>query len=653
MTKTHRSICWPALAFVVAVAGCVEPPAGVIPGVEVKYSEKRQPCQHRNPLRNLYFGDLHFHTRHSWDAYGYHVRATPKDSYAFARGGTMRLPPLDARGGGTREVRLQRPLDFAAVTDHGEYLGEVRLCQIPGTKAYDSKSCKDFRKLGTEAVTPWGMRLISPEGNKRMADICGADGKACREAAGVVWKDIQQAAEAAYDRTDRCTFVSLVGYEYTATPVVTNLHRNVIFRNASTIPLPITYYEEPNPWGLWDSLRKQCLDAGTGCDAIVIPHNMNWSNGTMFHPDQGGSKRPKASAEAAALRLRLEPIMEMFQHKGDMECENGLSGMGSDDPLCKFEKLRPQPLPDCEDGTGWGGVKDSGCVSRLDFVRGIYLRGLAEQRKLGINPYRLGIIGSTDSHSATPGNTWERGFPGHVGSSDDTAKERLAEGNMTHRGRVNNPGGLAAVWAVERSRDAIFEAMRRREVYATSGTRIRVRLFGGWQLPTDLCEQGDLARVGYTRGVAMGGVLEARPGGAGAPLFVLQAEHDPGTTTRPGALLQQAQIVKGWIDASGKTRLKVFSVAGDPQNGAAADPRTCKVSGKGASTLCTVWQDPGFDPGQRAFYYARVIENPTCRWSTWECLAFPEGKRPKGCADVHIQKVIQERAWTSAIWYDG
>ena len=643
---------WMALALIAATAaGCVEPPAGVIPGVEVTYTEQRQPCQQHNPLRNLLFGDLHFHTRHSWDAYGYHVRAAPRDSYAFARGGTLRLPPLDAGGKGTREVRLGRPLDFAAVTDHGEYLGEVRLCQIPGTKAYDSNSCKEFRKLGTAAVTAWGMRLIDPEGNKRLADICGADGAACKEAAGVVWKDIQHAAETAYDRTGKCSFVSLVGYEYTATPVVTNLHRNVIFRTNKVIPLPVTYYEEPNPWGLWDSLRKQCLDAGAGCDAVVIPHNMNWSNGTMFHPDQGGSKRPKAPAEAAALRLRMEPLMEMFQHKGDMECQNGLSGMGANDPLCEFEKLRFPPLADCEDGTGWGAVQDSGCISRLDYVRGIYLRGLTEQRKLGKNPYRLGIIGSTDSHNGAPGNTGEKGWMGHVGTSDDTPDKRLGEGNMTHRGLVNNPGGLAAVWAVERSRDAIFEALRRREVYATSGTRIRVRFFGGWELPDDLCQSADLARVGYTRGVAMGGVLGARPGGASSPWFVLQAEHDAGTTARPGVLLQQAHIVKGWIDAKGKTHLKVFTVAGYPQNGAAADAKTCKNTGKGARTLCAVWQDPSFDPGQRAFYYARVVENPTCRWSSWDCLALPEAKRPKGCADKDVQKVIQERAWTSAIWY--
>ena len=649
-------LCVTTMTLALALAAACDEPDEVIAGAEVTYTESRQPCAHRNPLRSLYFGDLHVHTRLSWDAYAYENRVTPKEAYAFAKGGAVRLAPLGAGGKGTREVRLGRPLDFAAVTDHSEFFGEVRICLTPGTKAYDSDACKNFRKGSTSAVTPWGMRLVSPDGEKRLKDICGVDGAACREAAGKVWKELQQAAEEAYDRSSACKFVSFAGYEYTATPVVTNLHRNVIFRTNKVIKLPISYYEEPNPWGLWEGLREQCLDAGTGCDALVIPHNMTWSNGTMFHPEQKHAKRPKAPAEAARLRQRLEPVMEMYQHKGDMECANGLTGMGGADPFCTFEKIRPQPLPDCGDGTGWGAVQDSGCVSRLDFVRGIYLEGLKEQKKVGQNPYRLGLIGSTDSHNGTPGLTWEKGFPGHVGTSDDTPSKRLGEGNLTHRGHVNNAGGLAAVWAVERSRDAIFEAFRRREVYATSGPRIKVRFFGGWELPNNLCKStpSDLAHAGYTRGVAMGGVLGSR-GGAGAPWFVLRAEHDPGTTDRPGVKLQVAQIVKGWLDAKGKSQIKVFDVAGSAKNGATVDAKTCKPSGAGATTLCAVWQDPAFDPTLRAFYYARVIENPTCRWSAWECLTYKpdkDGKMPLGCTDKNIETAIQERAWTTAIWYD-
>ena len=649
----NRSLLFPlALAGLIMAGACTDD-EDAIPGSALTYTEKREQCSDRDPLRNVYFGDLHFHTRLSWDAYGYHLRVTPAQSYRFARGNSLLLPPLGKDGRGTREVRLGRPLDFAAVSDHSEYLGEVRLCTTKGSAAYNSESCKSFRKLGTEPVTQWGMRLVMPDGNKRLADLCGADGAACAKAAETVWQELQQAAEQAYDRTAACSLVTFPAYEYTATPVVTNLHRNVIFRNKQVIKRPVTYYEEPSPWGLLKQLKSQCLDGGAGCDVISIPHNMNWSNGTAFHPSYAKDKGPADPAEAARLRLRLEPVMEMFQHKGDMECSGGLSGItGQPDPLCAFEKLRPPPINDCGDTTGWGGVKDMGCVSQLDFVRGIYLRGLKDHGQLSFNRYRMGIIGSTDSHNGTPGNTWEQGFVGHVGTSDNTADKRLGEGNMTHRGRVNNPGGLAAVWAVERSRDAIFEAMRRREVYATSGTRIAVRLFGGWDLPSDLCSSAELVQTGYRSGVPMGGVLPGRPDG-GAPVLVLQARHDPGTVARPGALLQQAQVVKGWVDAQGRRHVRVFTVAGQASGGVTVDPKTCKASGSGgAKSLCAVWRDEQFDAKQRAFYYARVVENPTCRWSSWECNALAPASRPKGCSDTTIQPVIQERAWTSAIWYE-
>jgi len=206
------------------------------------------------------------------------------------------------------------------------------------------------------------------------------------------------------------------------------------------------------------------------------------------------------------------------------------------------------------------------------------------------------------------------------------------------------------VWAVERSRDAIFAALRRREVYATSGTRIKVRLFGGWDGIADgLCEDPDRVELGYRKGVPMGGTLPAR-GGAAAPRLAVWAEHDPGSATRPGVTLQRVQIVKGWLDGAGAAHAKVYDVAGDPTRGkVAAD---CKPEGEGFKSLCTVWQDPDFDPARRAFYYARVLEVPTCRWSTWECLAIDEAQRPEGCSDPNVERTIQERAWTSAIWYE-
>ena len=496
------------------------------------------------------------------------------------------------------------------------------------------------------------MRLINAEGTPRMTEVCGADGAHCQAAAREVWGELRAAAQEADDCSAACTFTALIGYEYTATPQVTNLHRNVIFRNNVVPELPISYFEAPTAWGLWTGLQEQCLEGGGGCDTMVIPHNSNWSNGSLFFPDfsQRGDS-PEARASAVELRARMEPVIETFQHKGDMECQDGLSGItGAPDPYCANEKIRFPPFADCGDDAGWGGVQDAGCISRLDFLRGVLLEGLKQHEAHGLNPFQVGIIASTDSHNGTPGNTRERGWPGHVGVSDDTMEERMGAGNVTHRGLVNNPGGLAAVWAVENSRDAIFEALRRRETYATSGPRMSARFFGGWGYPETLCGDSDLAERGYLQGVPMGGILRPRAGDS--PTFILDAAQDPGTTAAPGQELHSAQIIKGWLDGQGQAHIRVFEVAGDPRSSASVDPETCVAQGAGSARLCAVWSDPEFDPDQRAFYYARVLENPTCRWSTWECIALAPELRPPGCQDPNVQPIIQERAWTSPIWYE-
>lgn len=622
-------------------------------GSTVTYTETRVPCKNSNPLRNLYFGDLHFHTTHSWDAFGYDLLVTPKESYAFARGGSLQLPPLDASGKGTRTARLDRPLDFAAITDHAEFFGETHLCRTAGSSAYDTDACKAFRKGGEQAVTAWGLQLVSSSGTTRQSAICGADAQACLKAAGTVWQAIQAAAEEAYDRTDACSFVAFSGYEYTASPKVTNMHRNVLFRGSRVLPLPVTYYEQPRAYGLWQTLARDCLDAGQGCDVMVIPHNANWSNGMLFDPETAREGSTATLAEAMALRSRLEPTFELFQHKGDQECENKVSGLsGEADPLCTFEKLRFPPFGDCGDGTGFGGVQDAGCISRLDFLRGVLAQGLKLAASLGQNPLRIGVIGSTDSHNGTPGATWERGWQGHVGVSDDTTDERMGKGNMTHRGLVNNPGGLAAVWAVEKSRDAIFQALRRRETYATSGTRIGLRFFGGRGYAPSLCQGSPEAipAAGYQGGVPMGGVL--RGGSGGPPTFLVQAAWDPGTTNKPGTLLEKIQIIKISVDSAGLAKQQVFDVAGDKTGQGTVDPLTCKQNGAGYKTLCAVFTDTDFRAENRAVYYARVVEAPSCRWSTWECIGLSASQRPAGCDDTNVQKTIQERAWSSPIFYE-
>jgi hypothetical protein len=344
-------------------------------------------------------------------------------------------------------------------------------------------------------------------------------------------------------------------------------------------------------------------------------------------------------------------VFEIFQHKGNQECSNGFAGvLGLPDPVCDFEQIRTVPFEDCGDGVGAGGVIGAGCVSRLDFVRNVLKAGMQEQQRLGVNPYRLGFIGSTDTHNGTPGNVAEAGFPGHVGLVDDTELKRLGNGTITHEGLINNPGGLAAVWAEERSRDAIFAALRRRETFATTGPRIVVRFFAGWDYPAELCGRDDLVAAGYAGGVPMGGDLPPQPGAA-APVFVVRAEADAGVAGAPGTPLQAVQLVKVWLDAEGVAHERVFDVAGDRANGAGVDPATCAPTGAGFDELCAVWSDPEFDPAQPATWYVRVLENPTCRWSARDCLALDPAERPAPCTDPATARVIQERAWTSPVWY--
>jgi len=607
------------------------------------------PCAEHNPLRNVYFGDLHVHTAYSFDAHGFDVRTTPEQAYRFAQGAAVSLPPLDANGQGTRTIRLDRPLDFAAVTDHSEFLGEVETCSIPGSPAYDSQSCQTFRVGGNQGIALFGV-LLTRLKPTRLPDVCGIDGHGCMTQASEVWDRIIAAAEAAYDRSPRCSFTSFVAYEYSLGTGVSTLHRNVIFRNEH-VPFPTTTFEQPTPRGLWAELKATCLDAGVGCDVLAIPHNSNESNGKMFRVEYPGASNTDEERAQAAFRAAMEPVVEIFQHKGDSECMNGLSGViGGPDELCDFEKRRKPPFEDCGDGTGTLGTTGLGCVSRLDFVRGALLAGLQETDRLGVNPYELGIIASTDTHNGTPGATQESTFMGHRGTDDDTPDKQLGPGVLQPGGIVFNPGGLAAVWAEENSRDSIFDSLRRREVYGTSGTRLSIRFFGGWDLAAGVCDDPNMIRTAYARAVPMGGVLASPPAGTAAPSFLIAALRDPGTEAMPGALLQRLQVVKGWV-VDGEAHEQVFDVAGDPNNGAGVDETTCVPHGVGADSLCTVWTDPGFDPGQQAFYYVRAVENPSCRWSTYTCNRLAPADRPPSCTDPAVPKTVQERAWTSPIWY--
>ncbi len=605
----------------------------------VEYSEQRQPCTSHEPLMQPFFGDLHVHTRYSLDASTQGTRTTPEQAYLFAQGEKIDIQPWNSNGQSARSMQLSRPLDFAMVSDHAELFGEVHMCNTPGVEGYQSWQCMVYRNWS------WGAYyLFNYMASMQAAHLglCGVDDSLCKQAALAPWSDMQRAAESQYDRSAGCTFTTFVGYEWTAMQPDSggNLHRNVVFRNAVVPRLPSTFIDEPAAEKLWRRLDEQCNQKSTGCDALAIPHNANLSAGYMFD-----GKRDDGSvmtADYAQLRWRFEPVMEVMQKGGSSECyfEAGVSS----DELCAFEQ---QPIDNLA-GFNNPPRPDTG------FVRKALADGMALGRQLGVNPYQMGFIGSTDTHLGAAGAVAEDRYIGH-GDAGVSAKDAVPPGLQDILS--NNPGGLAVLWAQENSRDALFEALRRRETYATSGPHIVSRFFGGWEYSPKLCSERDRIAQAYAGGVPMGGQLRASNGAK--PTFLVIAGQDPGTVDQPGTLLQRVQIIKGWLTPSGELQEKVVDVAGYGRNRASVDTATCTAQGNGFEELCAVWTDADFQPGEQAYYYSRVLENPSCRWSQRICAAKgvdcarPEtiGEGLQDCCAPEHQKVIQERAWSSPIWY--
>ena len=621
------------------------PPSGAAPQRAVR---TREDCREHQPLKQALFGDLHVHTGFSYDARARDVTVTPQQAYRFARGEPVTLPPLDAQGRPTREVRAERPLDFAMVADHAEWLGETGACVAPDSASYESWPCRSLRGKGSlKFLGALPFFAATRSGPERSASICGPGAERCREFTASQWLAIQQAAEEAYDRSERCEFTSFVGYEYSRRDLGFMTHRNVVFRNEIVPELPLSSIEAAQPEDLWRGLRELCIDTETGCDALAIPHNTNYSSGLAF-----GRRNPEATEdelrEAAHLQAELEPLIEITQHKGDSECRNGLLGVtGAPDEFCDFEKIWAA-APNCVPGA----VPEGQCAAPLNYARYMIARGLADQARFGVNPLRLGFVASTDTHNGTPGSVEEFRTFGATGKRDDTPRKRLTpESSLGQPGNVQRSrGGLAGVWAEENSRESIFDALGRRETFGTSGPRIQPRFFGGADIPEDLCARASFVEDGYATGVPMGGELGSEDGMARSPAFAVQAVRDPGTEGHPGGLLQRIQIVKVTLGEEGSYHQEVFDIAGGP-NAASVDLDTCEVEGPGADMLCGVWRDPDFDPQQPAAWYARVLENPSCRWSWWECLRFAPDERPASCAEDLVPRTLQERAWTSPIWY--
>jgi len=591
-----------------------------------------------NPLRNAYFGDLHVHTSYSLDAYALGNRNDPRAAYRYGRGDAITLP------GGSR-TRLKAPLDFMAVTDHDMWLGELSLCLDSNDPAYKSDICRNLRQSDRDPQTAlnsmWGLVAhVFKNPAERNPEVCGSaqadDNNKCFQRAQTIWQQIQKNADEFYEPGKFTTFA---GYEWTAGfKRLGMLHRNVIFRGGQ-VPQSVYSAVDLNnsPERLWQWLERDCTGE---CQVLSIPHNTNYGWGIALASNN--SDGTPFTTEGLTRRAKLEHLIEIYQSKGNSECSPGL---GTNDEQCSFEQL----FKPCKPG------ESAFCAVASDYVRNALKTGLLLEGQYGVNPFKYGFIGDTDTHSSTAGSTEENNWHGGAGLLDERPESRLSDtmaAEMPVRQVLNNPGGLAGVWAEENTRESIFDALKRRETFATSGTRIRVRFFGGWTYRSDLSRSRNLISGAYQNGVPMGGDLPARPSQTKAPRFVAWATKDPNS-----ANLQKIQIIKGWADG-GATQEKVYDVVCSDglkpdknthrcaDNGAKVNLTDCTYSNdKGASELSATWTDPDFKPTERAFYYVRVFENPTCRWSTYDA------NRVHAKLSEYVPAVIQERAWSSPIWF--
>ena len=579
--------------------------------------------------KQAYFGDLHIHSSWSLDAFAFGVRVGPEDAYRYARGDA-----IEHVSG--KKIRMQGPpLDFVALTEHANYMGISSAAQDPASPVRD---------------IPLIQGLLSSDESSRMRAMGSLFSRIGRDVfvpaldpAAVIEPAWQQLVALADRYNDPGNFTAFVGYEYTSMPDGQNLHRNVIFRGSDVPAKPFSTFDSGNPEDLWrwmDAARQR------GSDVLAIPHNANGSNGLMYQTtDQSGAV---IDEEYASLRLRNEPVSEVIQIKGQSETHPMLSP-----------------------GDEWSGFEILGNIlgrpDTIGAIQGSYARqamkdGLVMEEASGVNPYRMGMIGSSDGHNASS-PVEESNYTGKIGVSDGTAEIRILssakpEGFDFSEERRASPfsaAGLAGIWAPANTREAIFDALRAREVFATSGPRLRLRMFAGWDFTVEDM-QSDMAEAGYARGVPMGGALvdmrSDREEGARPPSFMVQSLRDPNE-----APLARLQMIKGWVE-NGRSHERVFDIA--CANGERPDPATHRCAqteappdldgcsydaSSGSAQLSAVWRDPAFNPSQRAFYYTRVLQVPTCRWSTYDA------KRLGVELPVELPAWFQERAVSSPVWY--
>lgn len=567
--------------------------------------------------RQVLWGDLHIHTSLSTDAWTMGVRGLPDDAYTFARGGTIEHPL-------GYPIRLHKPLDFAAVTDHSEYLGVVRARapDLPtSTRPMRERLLEDGRLMNTIAFLRTNAGFSLRDVDKAGAEVISRD----------AWQQTIAAAERHYEPG---RFTTFVGYEWSSMPEARNLHRNVIYRGTKVPELPYSSLESEDPRDLWSALEQQRQQ---GMPNLAIPHNGNVSDGLMY--DEVAFDGSAFDADYARRRMLNEPISEIFQVKGASETHPSLS---PGDPFADFNIVNQMLSREPQNSRPRGS-----------YIRDALRVGMEFEHDQGFNPYRFGVIGSSDGHNASS-PVEEDNHHGKLPIMDGSAAIRLGRAYLIpeeeNRAARWESAGLAGVWAEENTRESLFDAMRRKETYATSGPRITVRFFAGTGFPDNLMDEPDWLQQAYALGVPMGGELQADSIDGASPRFVVMAAKDP-----DGANLDRIQIIKGWVDARGQSHEQIHDVAlaekrrADPAS-KASNPVGNTVDIAGASYSNTIgspmlqaeWIDPDYSAGQHAFYYARVLEIPTPRWSTYDAkrlgVAAPEPAS------------LQERAVTSAIW---
>jgi hypothetical protein len=577
----------------------------------------------KNPERNVYFGEQHVHTSWSFDAFAFGTRTVgPEQFYQYSIGRPTRHP-------GGYEVTITKPLDWAAVTEHAQYMGLIQEANDPESAFRKSAPfIAEALKFGTDKDPLLAFKLLSVTIAK------GHPVKQLSELAVVapVWKRLVNIADKYYEPGKFTTFAA---YEWTSTPGSKNLHRNIFFLDSKKVPeVPFSSLDSQDPIELWRWMDTQ---RAAGNELLAISHNANLSSGLMFptETDHQGKPIDRSWAEA---RLRNEPLTELKQVKGQSETTPGLS---PNDEFAGYEVFVWQLL----------GAKGAPRVYG-SYVRQAYKDGIALNQARGFNPYKFGVVSGSDSHVGAAPYRQENFFGVH-GTVDDTPEKRVSGATVLGLNSLwVSPAGLSAVWAEENTREAIFAGMKRKEAYSTTGTRIPLRFFGGWGFETALLEQKDWLKTAYAQGVSMGATLPTPR--AATPSFAVWATKDP-----DAANLDRIQIVKGWSQ-SGQSFEKIYDVvwAGartpDPSDGKvpAIGSTVNRATGTytnsiGAAQLKTVWTDPNFDPSLHAFYYVRVLEIPTPRWSTIQAAKL--GRVPPSGSG--FTSTIQERAWSSPIWY--